>query len=84
MPYNFSAVPPSSKPPTSALRIDRFLRPFTLKAVQELLGKTGKITNFWMDRSRLYKHKFCINNILINDVLESRDIILCALIYHSL
>ncbi|KAJ8430848.1 hypothetical protein Cgig2_034175 [Carnegiea gigantea] len=34
-------VPPSTKAPTDSLRIDRFLRPFTLKAVQELLGKTG-------------------------------------------
>ncbi|KAJ4870680.1 SAP domain-containing protein [Raphanus sativus] len=32
-----------------SLRIDRFLRPFTLKAVQELLGKTGNVTSFWMD-----------------------------------
>ena len=43
------AVPPSSKEPTDSLRIDRFLRPFTLKAVQELLGKTGNVTSFWMD-----------------------------------
>ncbi|XP_018451108.1 uncharacterized protein LOC108822503 [Raphanus sativus] len=42
-------VPPSSKEPTDSLRIDRFLRPFTLKAVQELLGKTGNVTSFWMD-----------------------------------
>ncbi|KAI3499817.1 hypothetical protein L1887_35629 [Cichorium endivia] len=28
-------VPPSSKPATTSLRIDRFLRPFTLKAIQE-------------------------------------------------
>ncbi|XP_033145306.1 apoptotic chromatin condensation inducer in the nucleus [Brassica rapa] len=42
-------VPPSPKEPTNFLRIDRFLRPFTLKAVQELLGKTGNVTSFWMD-----------------------------------
>ncbi|KAF8109590.1 hypothetical protein N665_0094s0056 [Sinapis alba] len=42
-------VPPSQKEPTNSLRIDRFLRPFTLKAVQELLGKTGNVTSFWMD-----------------------------------
>ncbi|XP_026434270.1 cyclin-dependent kinase 12-like isoform X4 [Papaver somniferum] len=42
-------VPPSSKPPTDSLRIDRFLRPFTLKAVQELLAKTGSVSSFWMD-----------------------------------
>ncbi|KAH6796666.1 SAP domain-containing protein [Perilla frutescens var. hirtella] len=47
-------VPPSSKLPTNSLRIDRFLRPFTLKAVQELLGKTGTVTNFWMDHIKTH------------------------------
>ncbi|KMZ68978.1 Apoptotic chromatin condensation inducer in the nucleus [Zostera marina] len=42
-------VPLSLKPPTNSLRIDRFLRPFTLKAAQELLGKTGTVCSFWMD-----------------------------------
>ncbi|OEL34934.1 hypothetical protein BAE44_0004047, partial [Dichanthelium oligosanthes] len=42
-------VPPAQKPATTSLRIDRFVRPFTLKAVQELLGKTGSICSFWMD-----------------------------------
>ncbi|KAI3930639.1 hypothetical protein MKX01_037085 [Papaver californicum] len=42
-------VPPSSKPPTDSLRIDHFLRPFTLKAVQEFLAKTGSVSSFWMD-----------------------------------
>ncbi|KAJ0040385.1 hypothetical protein Pint_26674 [Pistacia integerrima] len=39
-------VPPSPKPPTNSLRIDHFVRPFTLKAVHELLGKTGTFTKF--------------------------------------
>ncbi|KAL6554835.1 hypothetical protein OROGR_006093 [Orobanche gracilis] len=47
-------VPPSSKPPTNSLRIDRFLRPFTLKQVQELLGKTGTVTGFWMDHIKTH------------------------------
>ncbi|KAF8404538.1 hypothetical protein HHK36_009425 [Tetracentron sinense] len=47
-------VPPSPKPPTISLRIDRFLRPFTLKAVQELLGKTGNVCNFWMDHIKTH------------------------------
>ncbi|KAL6558877.1 hypothetical protein OROMI_019227 [Orobanche minor] len=47
-------VPPSSKPPTNSLRIDRFLRPFTLKQVQELLGKTGTVTDFWMDHIKTH------------------------------
>ncbi|KAI3919473.1 hypothetical protein MKW98_030184, partial [Papaver atlanticum] len=41
--------PPSAKPPTTSLRIDNFLRPFILKAVQELLAKTGTVCSFWMD-----------------------------------
>ncbi|XP_022739741.1 apoptotic chromatin condensation inducer in the nucleus [Durio zibethinus] len=47
-------VPPSQKPTTTSLRIDRFLRPFTLKAVQELLGKTGTVTSFWMDHIKTH------------------------------
>lgn len=47
-------VPPSQKEPTNSLRIDRFLRPFTLKAVQELLGKSGTVTSFWMDHIKTH------------------------------
>ncbi|GER47598.1 SAP domain-containing family protein [Striga asiatica] len=47
-------VPPSSRAPTNSLRIDNFLRPFTLKQVQELLGKTGHVTGFWMDHIKTH------------------------------
>ncbi|XP_019057410.1 PREDICTED: apoptotic chromatin condensation inducer in the nucleus isoform X2 [Tarenaya hassleriana] len=47
-------VPPPQKEPTNSLRIDRFLRPFTLKAVQELLGETGNVTSFWMDQIKTH------------------------------
>ncbi|VFQ77086.1 unnamed protein product [Cuscuta campestris] len=47
-------VPPSPKPATNSLRIDRFVRPFTLKAVQDLLGKTGTATSFWMDNIKTH------------------------------
>uniref|UniRef100_A0A0D9VUM5 SAP domain-containing protein n=1 Tax=Leersia perrieri TaxID=77586 RepID=A0A0D9VUM5_9ORYZ len=47
-------VPPSQKPATTSLRIDRFVRPFTLKAVQELLGKTGSVCSFWMDHIKTH------------------------------
>ncbi|GER42950.1 60S ribosomal protein L30 [Striga asiatica] len=47
-------VPPSRRVPTNSLRIDRFLRPFTLKQVQELLGKTGNVTGFWMDQIKTH------------------------------
>ncbi|ESQ53215.1 hypothetical protein EUTSA_v10024660mg [Eutrema salsugineum] len=47
-------VPPSPKEPTNSLRIDHFLRPFTLKAVQELLGKTGNVVSFWMDHIKTH------------------------------
>lgn len=50
----YYAVPPSPRSPTNSLRIDRFLRPFTLKAVQELLGKTGTVTSFWMDHIKTH------------------------------
>uniref|UniRef100_A0A1D1XQ91 Apoptotic chromatin condensation inducer in the nucleus n=2 Tax=Anthurium amnicola TaxID=1678845 RepID=A0A1D1XQ91_9ARAE len=47
-------VPPSPKAATTSLRIDRFLRPFTLKAVQELLAKTGTVCSFWMDHIKTH------------------------------
>jgi len=47
-------VPPAQKPATTSLRIDRFVRPFTLKAVQELLGKTGSVCSFWMDHIKTH------------------------------
>ncbi|KAM0920704.1 hypothetical protein ACQ4PT_007335 [Festuca glaucescens] len=47
-------VPPSQKPATTSLRIDRFVRPFTLRAVQELLGKTGSVCSFWMDHIKTH------------------------------
>lgn len=47
-------VPPSQRTPTNSLRIDQFLRPFTLKAVQELLGKTGNVSSFWMDQIKTH------------------------------
>ncbi|GJN31646.1 hypothetical protein PR202_gn00059 [Eleusine coracana subsp. coracana] len=47
-------VPLSQKTATTSLRIDRFVRPFTLKAVQELLGKTGSVQNFWMDNIKTH------------------------------
>ena len=51
---SYLAVLPSQTPPTTSLRIDHFLRPFTLKAVQELLGKTGTIMSFWMDHIKTH------------------------------
>ncbi|KAM0831840.1 hypothetical protein ACQ4PT_065274 [Festuca glaucescens] len=47
-------VPLPQKPATTSLRIDRFVRPFTLKAVQELLGRTGSICSFWMDHIKTH------------------------------
>ncbi|CAL5071662.1 unnamed protein product [Urochloa decumbens] len=54
-PYNKDRiVPPSQNPATTSLRIDQFVRPFTLKAVQELLGKTGSVSSFWMDHIKTH------------------------------
>ncbi|XP_021714127.1 actin cytoskeleton-regulatory complex protein PAN1-like [Chenopodium quinoa] len=63
-------VPPSSKPATNSLRIDRFLRPFTLKAVQELLSKTGTVTSFWMDHIKTHCY---VTYSSIEEAMETRN-----------
>ncbi|KAJ6397983.1 hypothetical protein OIU77_018904 [Salix suchowensis] len=63
-------VPPSQKPPTNSLRIDRFLRPFTLKAVQELLGKTGSVTSFWMDHIKTHCY---VTYSAVEEAVETRN-----------
>ncbi|KAK6922962.1 Acin1, RNSP1-SAP18 binding (RSB) motif [Dillenia turbinata] len=63
-------VPPSLKPPTNSLRIDRFLRPFTLKAVQELLGKTGTVTSFWMDHIKTHCY---VTYSSVEEAIETRN-----------
>lgn len=63
-------VPPSPKPPTNSIRIDRFLRPFTLKAVQELLGKTGTVTNFWMDQIKTHCY---VSYSSVEEAVETRN-----------
>ncbi|XP_051114742.1 uncharacterized protein LOC127240231 [Andrographis paniculata] len=63
-------VPPTSKPPTNSLRIDRFLRPFTLKAVQELLGKTGTVTSFWMDHIKTHCY---VSYSSVEEAVETRN-----------
>ncbi|KAF8098507.1 hypothetical protein N665_0264s0011 [Sinapis alba] len=63
-------VPPSSKEPTDSLRIDRFLRPFTLKAVQELLGKTGNVTSFWMDNIKTHCY---VSYSSVEEALATRE-----------
>ncbi|KAI3704336.1 hypothetical protein L1987_74554 [Smallanthus sonchifolius] len=63
-------VPPSSKAPTTSLRIDNFLRPFTLKAVQEFLGKTGTVVNFWMDQIKTHCY---ITYASVEEAVETRN-----------
>ncbi|KNA06981.1 hypothetical protein SOVF_175250 [Spinacia oleracea] len=63
-------VPPSSKPATNSLRIDRFLRPFTLKAVQELLAKTGTVTSFWMDHIKTHCY---VTYSAVEEATETRN-----------
>ncbi|KAI3767727.1 hypothetical protein L2E82_18090 [Cichorium intybus] len=63
-------VPPSSKPATTSLRIDRFLRPFTLKAVQELLGKTGTVVSFWMDQIKTHCY---VTYSSVEEAIETRN-----------
>ncbi|XP_058179514.1 uncharacterized protein LOC131298188 isoform X2 [Rhododendron vialii] len=63
-------VPPSPKPPTNSLRIDHFLRPFTLKAVQALLGKTGTISSFWMDHIKTHCY---VTYSSVEEAVETRN-----------
>ncbi|KAL8233809.1 hypothetical protein R6Q59_019909 [Mikania micrantha] len=63
-------VPPSSKPPTTSLKIDRFLRPFTLKAVQQLLGKTGTVISFWMDHIKTHCY---VTYSSVEEAVETRN-----------
>ncbi|KAJ8769569.1 hypothetical protein K2173_005172 [Erythroxylum novogranatense] len=63
-------VPPSQKPPTNSLRIDRFVRPFTLKAVQELLEKTGTSTSFWMDQIKTHCY---VTYSSVDEAIETRN-----------
>ncbi|XP_021912758.1 apoptotic chromatin condensation inducer in the nucleus isoform X2 [Carica papaya] len=63
-------VPISQKTPTNSLRIDRFLRPFTLKAVQELLGKTGTATSFWMDHIKTHCY---VTYSSVEEAVETRN-----------
>lgn len=63
-------VPPSSKPPTNSLRIDHFLRPFTLKAVQELLAKTGNVCSFWMDNIKTHCY---VTYSSVEEAIETRN-----------
>ncbi|KAJ7945363.1 Apoptotic chromatin condensation inducer in the nucleus [Quillaja saponaria] len=63
-------VPPSQKPATDSLRIDRFLRPFTLKAVQELLGKTGSVISFWMDQIKSHCY---VTYSSVEEAIETRN-----------
>ncbi|XP_041008063.1 apoptotic chromatin condensation inducer in the nucleus-like [Juglans microcarpa x Juglans regia] len=63
-------VPPSQKAPTNSLRIDRFLRPFTLKAVQELLDKTGSVASFWMDHIKTHCY---VTYSSVEEAIETRN-----------
>jgi apoptotic chromatin condensation inducer in the nucleus len=63
-------VPPSQKPATTSLRIDRFVRPFTLKAVQELLGKTGSVQIFWMDHIKTHCY---VTFSSVDEAVATRD-----------
>nr|XP_043633358.1 LOW QUALITY PROTEIN: apoptotic chromatin condensation inducer in the nucleus-like [Erigeron canadensis] len=63
-------VPPTSNPPTTSLRINHFLRPFTLKAVQELLGQTGTVVSFWMDQIKTHCY---VTYASVEEAIETRN-----------
>ncbi|KAL3696968.1 hypothetical protein R1sor_011044 [Riccia sorocarpa] len=47
-------VPPPLRSPTNSLKIDKFVRPFTIKAVRELLEQTGTVKDMWMDQIKTH------------------------------
>ncbi|CAK9174255.1 unnamed protein product [Ilex paraguariensis] len=63
-------VPPSPKTPTNSIRINNFLRPFTLKAVQDLLSKTGNVCSFWMDHIKTHCY---VTYSSVEEAIESRN-----------
>ncbi|CAN6454420.1 unnamed protein product [Victoria cruziana] len=63
-------VPPPQRSPTTSLRIDKFLRPFTLKAVQELLAKTGTVGSFWMDHIKTHCY---VTYSSVDEAVATRD-----------
>ncbi|KAF6175715.1 hypothetical protein GIB67_022717 [Kingdonia uniflora] len=63
-------VPPTAKVPTSSLRIDHFVRPFTLKAVQGLLAKTGTVSSFWMDNIKTHCY---VTYSSLDEAIETRN-----------
>ncbi|GAU19742.1 hypothetical protein TSUD_78680 [Trifolium subterraneum] len=63
-------VAPSQRLPTNSLRIDHFLRPFTLKAVHELLDKTGNFTSFWMDEIKTHCY---VSYSTVEEAIETRN-----------
>ncbi|MCD9639370.1 hypothetical protein HAX54_023811 [Datura stramonium] len=63
-------VPKSSKTATNSLKIENFLRPFTLKAVQELLAKTGEVCSFWMDQIKTHCY---VTYSSVEEAIETRN-----------
>ncbi|KAK4352427.1 hypothetical protein RND71_027945 [Anisodus tanguticus] len=63
-------VPKSSKAATNSLKIENFLRPFTLKAVQELLGRTGEVCSFWMDQIKTHCY---VTYSSVEEAIETRN-----------
>ncbi|KAG0480090.1 hypothetical protein HPP92_010948 [Vanilla planifolia] len=69
---NERTVPTSRKPASTSLRIDNFLRPFTLKAVQELLSNTGRVCDFWMDHIKTHCY---VTYSTVEEAIETRNAI---------
>ncbi|KAK4722369.1 hypothetical protein R3W88_012602 [Solanum pinnatisectum] len=63
-------VPKSSKTATNSLKIENFLRPFTLKAVQELLARTGEVCSFWMDQIKTHCY---VTYSSVEEAIETRN-----------
>lgn len=49
-----SGVPRNVGPPSRALRIDKFVRPFREEAAKQLMQQTGTVVDFWMPNIRTH------------------------------
>ena len=67
------SVPAPGRPPTTSLKIERFVRPFTLNALKDMLAEFGTRVDFWMDQIKTHcyitvwncLHGICVRCIFI-------------------
>ncbi|KAH7438483.1 hypothetical protein KP509_04G016900 [Ceratopteris richardii] len=63
-------VPPSKRTPSNTLKVDGFVRPFTLKSLQDTLASFGKFSYFWMDDIKTHCY---VSYPSVNDAVAARN-----------